>query len=298
VGESRFDTDDVARERELADALGNFQLNVNVGFWDGRIITYNYLSPRVPLNLGPALASLGKNEAEISFTEEQAEARLKSFEGPLRAYAGWLMANPAFREEHDRLLERHWREIRSRGSFDSIHTMHSSAESETTRRQSECLQFYSRWRLQKLEGPGLPIPLAPQVPDIWNISRANPRNGVRVISIPDISPISGQGNVVETLEDSLRGGDHPQHLAEWLDIASRENVAKNMLPAYERQFHLQHFWRVLQHRFSDAFARRKTALRDAFAEYLRVSEDTIKGDLKSIAQRLGTDWDQPSHFFG
>ena len=134
-------------------------------------------------------------------------------------------------------------------------------------------------------------PLAPWIPDSLGKLHPGSYEGLQSISVPDFLPLPGNGNVVESLEDSLRGSPPPEHLKNWMEIVCRKNCARNQIPTLDRRFRLQHFWRVLKHRYRNALTRKNGALIVAFHEYLGVSEDTIKGDLRYIRRQLGDDWD-------
>jgi len=112
------------------------------------------------------------------------------------------------------------------------------------------------------------------------------------VTIPDISPTLGRGVVDETLEDALRGGGTPAHLAAWMRIVSKRNTAKNAIPPHERRFRLQHYWRVLHRLYPQPLHRKKRALTAAFASFLDVNEDTVRNDLDRIARNLGSQWAQ------
>jgi hypothetical protein len=222
--------------------------------------------------------------------------RLNCFDGPLRGFVGWLMTQPVFLAEHDELLSRHWEMLQAYGfpqpmeiapAENAEKLTESPSDSEWV---SEFRKFYSRWRLQTLAAPGLPVPLAPRAPDV--VGRCHPGlpEGIQSLSVPDITPLPGKGTVVETLEDALRGTTPPDNLKGWMDIVRRDNTTRNQISVFERRFRLQHYWRVLQHRHRDALTRKKKVLTGVFAESLGTSEDTISGDLSFLNDQLGTDW--------
>ena len=115
-------------------------------------------------------------------------------------------------------------------------------------------------------------------------------SGQNVFSIPDIYPTQGTGVINEIMEDVLHEHHGSSHLTEWMKFIGKSNTVKNALPAYGRRFQLQHYWRILQHRYPSELHRKKGVLGHAFADYFDVSEDTIKGDLRFIQKRLGSDW--------
>lgn len=112
--------------------------------------------------------------------------------------------------------------------------------------------------------------------------------------IPDICPVPTRDTLRTTIEEALRNRHAPDYLAEWFDIVNSDNVAKNQIPRHGRIFEVQHYFRALHARHSEALRRKKSALIFALAEYFRVSDDTVERDLSFITSRLGSDWYLPS----
>ena len=156
-------------------------------------------------------------------------------------------------------------------------------------------QFFVRWRLQELAAPFAPVPLNPHFPvrDLRPVL-GHMRHGGTTFYIPDIFPVQSRDELREILEEALRTRESPAHLSGWFEIVNSANAAKNQIARYARIFELQHYLRALHARHAEALVRRKTALTNALAEFLKVSTDTIDRDLDLISKRLGTDWLQVS----
>ena len=283
LGEDRLRGEDLDRDRQLA------AINVDVGCWRGAVIQYPYLAPRAPVNLGESAASiLQKTPVEIRRLQHELEARCAAIEGPMRGYLGWLLTQRAFLDEHDQLVSEFRVQLRSHGFPQPVWTSLRGLEATDATWVQRFREFYARWRLQSLRAPYLPLPEGPRIPD--SLARVRVEGQVRTM-VPDIFPTLGRGLIDDSLEDALRGGRLPEHLAGWMRIVRRQNQAKNVFEKWERIFRLQHYWKVLHQRYSQALRRKKTALIAAFAEFFDVSSDSIKNDLNAIARNLGAGWE-------
>lgn len=294
VGGKRFSLSDEQRESEIAQAVGDSTGNIAIR--QGAFISYADLSPVQPVQLtADEAAFLGKNPAQAAHLGQQATARLNLIHGPRRGYLGWLLTNPAFVQEHDRLLQQHGPSLevhgfpQPRGSSARIPEHALGNEVDWVH---DCRQFYARWRLQSLVLPDLPLPLPFQLPAMEDPATVSPQEGVATMSVPDIYAVRGRGLIEETLEDALRGRGAPCHLQGWFEIVQQSSTMANVLPMYDRWFRLQHYWRLLHRRYPAALRRKKRALIDAFACFLEVSIDTLKADLRRITGRLGAGWEQ------
>lgn len=294
VGSDRFSSSDHRRELEIAQAAGERTGNIAIRL--GAFLSYADLSPVQPVQLtADEAAFLGKNPAQAAHLGQQATARLNLIHGPRRGYLGWLLTNPAFVQEHDRLLQQHGPSLevhgfpQPRGSSARIPEHALGNEVDWVH---DCRQFYARWRLQSLVLPDLPLPLPFQLPAMEDPATVSPQEGVATMSVPDIYAVRGRGLIEETLEDALRGRGAPCHLQGWFEIVQQSSTMANVLPMYDRWFRLQHYWRLLHRRYPAALRRKKRALIYAFACFLEVSIDTLKADLRRITGRLGAGWEQ------
>lgn len=292
VGEARFDAELLKLEFDLSEIVAG-QCD-GVGFANGSLISYTRLEAPPQFQIPDRFAAQWKmTTAELRKLERDATERLDRFARPLRGYVGWLLTNPVFVREHDDLFTRHRRRIRQNGIPQPIMTSGKPGECFRKCRNgvgwiNEVRTFCQRWRLQSLAGPNLPCPLAPQIPcirpDVPTIM------GSTAALIPDTFPVSGTGAVAEAMQDGAHGGAKPEHLADWLHIIAKDNTAKNAIGRFARLFRLQHFWRVLHNRHSAVLQRRSGRLIMAFADYLNVSDESIRKDLRWIKQRLGSEW--------
>lgn len=276
--------DKVQHDVELSNCVN--PLNDQVGVWKEAILLYPYLRPRTPLHIAAAAAEvLGKTPVQGKHIARVLERRLAVFDNALRGYLGWLSTQHAFLDEHDALLSVHAERIHAHGFPKPMLTAASlpRVSDEEASWGREFKTFFERWRLQTLAAPYLPIPLAPQLPAIT-------AHGQNQFSIPDIYPTQGTGMINEIMEDVLHEHHGSPHLTEWMAFIGKGNTAKNGMPAYGRRFQLQHFWRILTHRYPSELHGKKGVLCNAFADYFNVSEDTIKGDLRLIRKNLGNDW--------
>lgn len=292
IGQGRFDEKDLERERELAKIVGDHSLNI--GHWKGNMVSYNYVLPRRPLEFDQATREfLGISKFRAASMAKEAEIQLNSFDSPLRGYLGWLLSQRTFLSEHDELIQRYPLQIQQHGfplplnSRPNPNQYQTEEASDYTR---DFVAFYSRWRLQTLAAPYIPLPLAPQLPDVWTSRAANLPKGGHSFFLPDISPVTGQGSINAGLNGALRGTSPPDHLAHWMDIVGKENTSRIQIQAFERRFRLQHFWILLHDRYPDAVRRRRRPLTDVFADFLGVESTTVKRDLDHLAKNVGPTW--------
>ena len=297
LGDERFDREVLELERRLSALVGDY--TVNVGIRREGPISYELLSPCRPLtiryddvkNLG-----WGKTEAEIHQIGRIGNERLQALSEPIRGYCGWLMTNREFVEEHDQLLRRYLDEVRQHDFPKQILGTCGKPLPESKSDESWVApfrDFYSRWRLQGLAGPGLPRPLPPMVPSFPAVAKnLAPAEGGATIFLPDTVPVATRGILLKALGDAVHGQRPPTHLLEWHRIIRRQNPAKNAINRYGRLFSLQHYWRHLHARHPAAVRRNTGRLRTAFAEFYDVSEDSIRKDLTFIARRLGRGWER------
>ncbi|QDT63563.1 hypothetical protein [Calycomorphotria hydatis] len=238
--------------------------------------------------------SVGKNIAELEFIMSLYETRSSPFIMQRQAYLGWLLTCHDFLEEHDALIRQHGRQIskngfpqfvQSSGSISRRNPIHSK-EAQFV---DDFYKFYLHWHLQGMTAPYMPVPLAPQFPSLA-ASRNCLGEGNTTASVPSIYAITGSGTFLETLEDALRSGSDNDHLSEWMKIVAHENTAKNRFKAFARRFKIQHYWRVLSFHLADEIYRKSGKIRVCLAEYIGVSEDSIRNDERSIEESLGSDW--------
>ena len=158
----RFDPQLLEMEKQVSALVGDH--SVYVGIRREAPIAYGYLEPSKPHFSVDDVKHLGwgKSEQEIQEFLQIANPRLEGLAEPIRGFCGWLMTNRAFVAEHDQLIRQYADRIRDHdfpkpvlASFGSPMPQIPSDEPWV----SAFRRFYSRWRLQSLVGPGLPMPL-------------------------------------------------------------------------------------------------------------------------------------------
>ncbi len=294
VGKKRFRREDLERERQLSSIIGDHCLTV--GYWKECPVVYSYLMPRRPIKLDQtACKVLGVPAFRGASMASEAEKQRKHVDDPIRGYLGWLLTHKAFLEEHDELINQYQPQILEHGFPAPLNWRPQSDTyevGEANKFTSDFKAFYSHWRLQTLAAPYLPLPLTPQLPDVWTTRAANIPEGGCSFFLPDISPVTGQGSINDGINGALRGTSPPKHLEEWINIVRKENASKNQIRAFGRRFRLQHFWIVLHERYPKETTRSKGQLIRVFADFLGVEETTIKRDLDLLALNIGPDWDK------
>ena len=205
---------------------------------------------------------------------------------------GWLLTNPLFLNEHDRLWEGASEEligasiprrIEARRSGHELPAGWQRQPDSASGVAAQFREFCLRWRLSQLAGPYLPVPVEPRIPNLLASQQAAPQ-----FQIPDIIAINGGGLVREMITDSLRQ-PRAEHLAEWMQIVEPDNQGRKTIHRFARLFELQHYSRALAQRHPNALAGEKEKLRLAFAKFFSASDDTIRSDLHLLKKRLGRD---------
>ncbi|TWT59703.1 hypothetical protein [Rubinisphaera italica] len=292
IGEENFDTNVLVRERKLS------QNTQYIGFWRGMPLSYPLLKPYQDIVLDQFAADvLKQSEADCQSLEDVANDRLRKFNLTMRAYCGWLLMNEEFLKDHDRWLNQNGENILK---FGIPCFVQNTAQDRTLEESEEWVREYQsfcqKWRLQSLAAPRLPVPQPIQSPYVSELSALNPAEGTTLMAVPDIYPTFSRGILPDILEDSLRGSQVPGHLQDWMDIAAKENTSKNTLGTFQRRFALQHYWRVFYDKFPTSVSKNVTKLHAAFSTFFQCDIDTIRGDLRSIKNSLGPDW-QYTPFF-
>lgn len=284
---------DIANEDVLAKFLRRNPLYP--GFCNGRPI-FNGLLARphhlLATEIGMAWGRLpaGSPPRAATFIEYTVRAA--------RAYAGWLMTNRQFVEEHNALL-RQWSPTLAVQGYDCVDLLKNDSDAITLKNNAgenwescrRALQrFLARWQLRALSAPQLPLPLHPlSIADVSCRVDVN-QPGLGVFLFPTTIPLPSGDLMRGILEHELRASTDTGHLQEWLSIVRTSRAARNLLPKFGRLFELQHYYRILHQRHRRALHRRATILKSVLAKFLGAKPRTIHSDLSFIAKRLGKRW--------
>ena len=301
LGQEVFDAEVAELEQTLSViCYGN---PWNVGFWNGRVFSYNQLRERPMWVPSPEeAASIGWNVSKDYLEEsvQKYEDGKRVFSRVARAYVGWLLTNKAFLDEHDALFTG-WSEMILRWGLDRLGVLpvtgmflpgdDPTADASWPGYKAAFNEFFTRWRLLGLAAPYLPLPLEPLMAGCWPMSvvaQLNRSGGV--FCLPDTFPVPSRDTLRNVLDDALHGSGLPEHLNEWMKLISRENAAKKPLLKLARILEIQHYWRILHHRHPKAIQGKLRVLKEAIASFLDVTWDTVHRDLLWIRKRLGPNW--------
>lgn len=302
LGDDAFDPEVQVLEFALSQICGDH--TQHVGFWRNAPVVYPFLRrrPLTDTRLGEAtLRELGwdMTVAQANSSLKLAESRTLKYFQVAQGYAGWLMTNSTFIEEHDNLLRAFPEEVHDFG-LPGLARLVADGVSKQLKLQalSAASQYYERfeafcmrWRLSGLAAPNLPMPLQPQTPVPVPLMALGPMKNVGALFyLPDTYPVPGRDELRNMMEDALRGAESPEHLAGWTKLVRSKNPAKNQIVRFGRIFELQHYCRILQERYPDAIRRQKGDLEHALATFMNVSADTTHQDLLLVRRRLGRDW--------
>jgi hypothetical protein len=221
-----------------------------------------------------------------------------------RGYAGWLLTNQQFLDEHDILLTEHAETILRWGTHLTgivlpprmfLPGTDPTEDPDWGAFNSACEEFFTRWRLQSLAGPYLPVPLQALIAGSfpWTVVKHLMRAG-GVFFLPDTMPIPSRDQIRGQLDDALHHGEQPDHLSEWLNIVRASNSARNQLDRFARLFEIQHYWRLLCQRHTSILEGNIGRVEIALGRFFGISLGAIHADLIEIRERLGKGWlDRP-----
>lgn len=273
------------------------------GFWKGLAFSCDLLcaAPKwKPSAEDAKSAGWEVNQAKLDNVMRICEKRTEGFGRTARAYAGWLLTNRVFLDEHDALFTQ-WSNMVRRWGLNRLGILlpkggflpgdDATADPQWPDFSTAFNEFFARWRLQGFAAPYLPIPLQPLMSGSFPMSvvpQVNRAGGT--YCLPDTFPVPSRDDLRNMLEDSLHGSDKPDYLAEWMELIDGHNSAKKPLIKFARLFALQHYWRILNQRHCQAIGRKHGILKEVLGRFLEVSWDTIHRDLLFINKRLEKGW--------
>ena len=296
-------------EFALSDLCGDHRSRI--GFWGEMPILNQHLEeplPPTPISLAPIERTdvapivrrrLAYNAAQVNRALAVGRERIAWLSSVARAYTGWLITNGQFLQEHDNLMQAWAPQIR-RWRLQGVGRLLVAAGPVSLARLSDedaaarlpfdeaVREFLIRWRLAEIVAPDMPVPHTPvmhgQVPIsvVDQIARAG-----GVFSYPDTFPVPSRDQLRNMVVNANRPDNASDHLAEWYEITSPRNSAKNQLDRFARFRTLCHYWRVLCTRHAANLHRKTDGLNHALGEHLGVSENTIRADVRRIRSRLG-----------
>ena len=210
------------------------------------------------------------------------------------------MTNRQFLDEHDTLMADHAETVRKwgthragiwipRGILLPGHDPHEDPNWPAF--NNACEGFFSRWRLQGLAGPYLPVPLQALLAGSLPLSTfPQLMRAGGVFCLPDTLPLPSRDQLRGSIDDALHRGERPEHLEEWLNIARAGNTARNRLVRFGRLFEIQHHLRLLQKRHPSSLRGNIGRIEKSLAIFLDMKTESIHADLIEIRKRLGKDW--------
>lgn len=300
LGEQQFDSELLRMERAFSELCGDHSMNV--GVWEGRWVNYSGLRPLPAASVSDEEArAAGRDPIAVNnalrIHQESNAPAIYRFQG---GYAGWLLTNQQFLNEHDVLLAEHAAVVRRWGTHHAgfvppgqllLPGTNPADDPQWPEFNSACEAFFTRWRLLRLAGPYLPVPLpvllAGSFP--WTVTEQLMRAG-GVFYLPDTMPVPSRDQLRGMLECALHRGERPEHLEEWLTLVRGSNPARNPLDRFARLFQVQHFWRILHERHRASLQNRLVHAEGAMAEFSGVSAETMRTDFREIRRRLGRSW--------
>lgn len=296
----RFDPQLIILENVFAESCDQAG---TAGFWKNEWIPWDLRrrSSPGPLNAADARALGWKtNQKQLNELSRVADGWLDRFAKIARGYAGWLLTNRQFLDEHDQLLERWADMVQCWGLKDlgillptgmPLPQQDPTTDPKWAEYKAEFESFLVRWRLQSLTAPYLPIPLRPLLGGEFPASvRPQVNRAGGTFAMPDTFPVGTRDGLQDMLTEAIQRPKESEHLREWLKIVSRDNPARKPIAQFERLLQLQHYWRIVHHRHAQAIRRKLKDVKEVFARFLEASPETIHRDLLLLTKRLGKGW--------
>jgi hypothetical protein len=265
-----------------------------IGFWRGRAVMYPYFR-RSKLELhnitGNEDAYLKRFLLEQNNAMRAAEAVAQRRWQDSKGFAGWLVTNPAFLDEHDVLLVKYRREIEEWGLpplSRPVTRLPLNSGSESNSRLSTFYDdmdaFYRRWQITGLAAPYLPLPMQAQLP----LLAPSDQQSV-TLQIPANARIPDAAELRRTIAEAFQRRDD-DHLTKWTELIRSDNQAKNPISKYATLFELQHYCRIIHQRLPIAFDKPRSALDAALAHTLDIAPPTVRAYFRFLARRLDVKW--------
>jgi hypothetical protein len=307
---SNLDANDWLREKHFSKECEEAGC---VGEWNGQAIRYALLRPpptvnvlfdAIPQEWRKDLAWERSGWAEIAkqrdYVSEKIDKQAREVWLQRAAYAGWLVTNKEFIDEHDAFFARHAAPLRTYGlpildgtsAATSALRAREPARGKVAKFVTAYTQFLSRWGLSRMAAPYLAEPFAPEQtlrpgePAPPSIKRR--AGSTKVLDLNYLKLLSPQQR-----EKWLRlHTDSPDHLRGWSKIVDTASSRRVQLERYARLLQLRHYWFVINQCFGIHLAGKKHKMTSAFARFLfpKAARDqkfeTTKKDLQWIRQSL------------
>lgn len=268
-----------------------------VGYFNNRPIHFEHLSGRIPMqdsevfredirqmlkaNDSTFTDDAIKTHTEALLENDRRSQRLNDYR---RAYCGWLMTKRQFIEEQSALHQEFQTEVEQSGFPTAYRLNHMRREDRETF-HSRCEEHYKRWVLQGIAGIDLPDPVPFQYVQDHHPSEQDDRHLSFRMVYPVHLPVHGRGFLAETFAANRPTWKFP-HLEEWFEITKKDDAGMNKMAGYIRRLKITIYLRGLDLACGGRNLSTKSVKVQALAEYLKVSQDTIKNDLKAVENVL------------
>ena len=257
-----------------------------VGFWASDPIVYECLRP---LNRPPdvkRLHTMGWTRQQISAVMSMI-ARSEGVWRRLRGYAGWLVLDPDFRRQRDKLARAWTRlEFNERPGF-PLHCGMAIASAPQSRIASDAASkfqakldaFLLHWGLKGMMTWDLPEPQGPLIPALMEPgATAMPRHGLHIV-LPTHYPLTGEDLLLKEIQNQQ------------LQIAREANLDPSIagLPhfeAYGSLFEVHHLESTIRRRYGQRGGGFVKQMENAIAAALRIDASYVQKLRKGISAIL------------
>jgi hypothetical protein len=230
-----------AAERDFNDLLAR---SVAIGVWQNAPVRYPFLAPRPPRPDPAAFPGLNWTASQVAQIGTLL-GRADDYAERLKGYAGWLVTEPQFLAERDRLRSA-WQSLApgQRPAPPLGRLLEVPRPGRPLREFGRSLgSFLERWGLTEMATWDLPQPQGPLLPNLLPPGApADPTHGVR-ISLPAHFPVAGADNLTRAVRQlqaqaaadagltaEAAGLPHHQSYARMLEAAHLEHVIRTRIP--------------------------------------------------------------------
>ena len=242
------------------------------------------------IRLAASAKAVSPSDCEISSDPNAVAAKLTTVLQEAhewsQAYLGWLVQCPEFQADLDTLRKLGCEDCSPLGTPPPYPADTGGKFDLLFRQDHQQLvrDLCKKWRLDGFATLDLPMPLEPHFAAVSPYN-PNAREGGAAPFIPDIFPVKGRDHISERIRSS-QPSDYTEHLREWIAIIEPTSKQSPRATSLARQFRLQHYWRVVQDRYTNEVAGKKKCLYQAFANFLDENVETIRKEVPKLSDCL------------
>ena len=275
-------------DKKVERLLARFcQENGFAGFWRHRPFSYPLLDPqgrgllneehmRAYKRHWPTLQTFGIQE------KIKGEFKPGTLVGSrMQAYLGWLVTEPAYRQERDALRQQGEAVVAETADVESFNWIPAAEDiqrlglpvSDEARSFHESYrQFCRRWCIERLVTWDLPLP----TDLVWDVAADAASEDLHAQGVLLFVPYSFIPHGTVNLSDMSSRILHartPEHLRGWVDRESADRLGQKE-DRFGNLYRFHHFWNVILDRYRDRIAGNRTRAKAALGDFL-IGPDSV-----------------------